>query len=473
MPMNARTAPVAARKGRILVADDEASLRLLLTNELTRAGYAVDVVSDGEQAIHKIRDEQYSVILLDIIMPKKDGMEVLKIIRAEEIPAAVIVLTGNASMESAIECMKLGASEYIKKPYSLRELMVLIERAQERARNDNERKVLRDELRRTTMGGGSLIGKSRAMRDLKNVISRLAPTSSTVLITGDSGAGKELVARTLHDQSLVADKQFVAINCASLSETLLESELFGYEKGAFTDAKTQKRGLAESADGGTLFLDEIGEIPLRFQAKLLRFLETSEIRRVGGTRDIKLEVRILCATNRPLEKLVAEGGFRADLYYRLNVLSVVVPPLHDRTDDIPLLVENMMQRQSHGKSFDRSALDMLMRYDWPGNVRELKNVIERTCVLCQGMVVTAADLSFLRSSASSSPRPSSGGNESAEVETEEMLAGLSMEEIERRHILRVLRTVDGHKGQAASILQINPKTLYYKMKSYNIVTEYK
>ena len=460
------------RRGRVLVADDEAVTRQRLLYELTAEGYEVETVNDGEAALLKIREENYTVVLLDIIMPRKTGMDVLKAIRLEGLTASVIMMTGDASVESAIECMKLGAAEYISKPYRRSELFVLIERVQENRRRDIERIVLKDEIRRTTLGGGSLIGKSKPMRDLRSVISRLAPNRSTVLILGESGAGKELVARSLHEHSQVADKQFVAINCASLSETLLESELFGYEKGAFTDAKTQKQGLAEIADGGTLFLDEIGEIPLRFQARLLRFLETSEIRRVGGTKDIKLDVRILCATNRPLEKLVAEGEFRADLYYRLNVLSVHIPPLRDRLDDIPLLVENLLHRLTPGKAFDRSAIETLMRYDWPGNVRELKNVVERTCVLCQGAQVTAADLSFLTpASAPSVSQPQA--TQTAHPDEKEDLATMTLEEMERRHILRVLHHVEGHRSRAAEILQINPKTLYYKMKNYNIITEYR
>jgi DNA-binding NtrC family response regulator len=456
-------------KGKILVVDDEASLRLLLSKELGRVGYSVAAVADGDAALTRLREDFFHVLLLDILMPNTDGMEVLRIIKQDAIPSEVIMLTGNATFENIIESMKLGAFEYIRKPYELSELLIHVERAIEHQRSQVDLKVLREELAKTGHGG-QLIGKSKVMIDLQNIISRIAPTQSTVLILGESGTGKELVARSIHDHSLRKEKPFIAISCASFSETLLESELFGYEKGAFTDAKTQKRGLAEIADGGTLFLDEIGEIPIHFQAKLLRFLETGEIRRVGGTRDIALNVRIICATNQPLEKLVAENRFRADLYYRLNVLAVTVPPLKDRIDDIILLVNYFIAQQGFQKELDKNALQVLKSYDWRGNVRELKNVIERTCILTPSRTVTAADLSFLRA-----PTEDEGAARELPAMKKEKQAeeqALSLKEMERRHIIKVLGIVDGHKGKAAEILEINPKTLYLKMKTYNIVSVY-
>jgi DNA-binding NtrC family response regulator len=452
-------------KGKVLVVDDESSLRILLSSELSRAGYSVETVADGEAALSKLHDDFFHVVLLDIVMPKTNGIEVLRSIKQDAIPSEVIILTGNATLESAIESMKLGAFEYVRKPYSLNELLIHIERAIEHQRSQLDLKILKDELKKSGYGG-KLIGKSKPMLDLQNMITRIAPTHSTVLILGESGTGKELVARSIHEHSQRENKPFIAINCATFSETLLESELFGYEKGAFTDAKTQKRGLAEIADGGTLFLDEVGEIPLHFQAKLLRFLETGEIRRVGGTKDIHLNVRILCATNQPLEILVEQSRFRADLFYRLNVLSVQVPPLNERVDDIVLLVNNFISMQGFQKEFDKGALDVLKSYNWPGNVRELKNVIERTCILIPQRVISADDLSFLKISKKVeviTPVPSFTQSEST---------SLSLKEMEREHIIRVLGLVNGHKGKAASLLEINPKTLYMKMKSYNIATIY-
>ncbi|HEX2956167.1 MAG TPA: sigma-54 dependent transcriptional regulator [Chitinispirillaceae bacterium] len=459
-------------KGKILVVDDEASLRLLLTKELIRVGYSVEAVNDGDDALARLREDFFNIVLLDIVMPKTDGIETLRIMKQEGIPSEVIILTGNASLESAIESMKLGAFEYIRKPYQFNELLIQIERATEHQHSKLDLKLLKDELRKNGHGG-KIIGKSREILDLQSIIARIAPTQSTVLILGESGTGKELVARSIHEMSPRIDKPFIAINCASFSESLLESELFGYEKGAFTDAKTQKRGLTEIADGGTLFLDEVGEIPFHFQAKLLRFLETGEIRRVGGTKDISLNVRIICATNQPLEKLVEENRFRADLFYRLNVLSVVVPPLKDRDGDIPLLVNNFISVQGFQKEFDRSAMDVLEAYDWKGNVRELKNVIERTCILTTEKVVTAENLSFLRSSKRPDPEAVSLAAPAVIMDLPEVdSTNLTLREMERRHIIHVLGLVGGHKGKAAKILDINPKTLYLKMKMYNIIPAY-
>ncbi|MFC1476426.1 sigma-54-dependent transcriptional regulator [Fibrobacterota bacterium] len=455
------------KKGKILVADDESSLRILLSDELTRAGYSVDLAADGEETLKKTREKFYNVVLLDIVMPKKDGLAVLSTMKKENIPSEIIILTGNATLENAIESMKLGAFEYIKKPYSLKELLILIERAITHQRFQIDMRMLKQELRKSGYGG-RIIGTSKPILDLRKFIARVAPSQSTVLILGESGSGKELVARAIHNESPLKNEPFITINCASLSETLLESELFGYEKGAFTDAKAQKRGLAEVADGGTLFLDEIGEIPLRFQAKLLRFLETSEIRRVGGTKDISLDVRIICATNKPLEELVAKGEFRSDLYYRLNVLSITVPPLRNHREDIPLLVDNILMGQAFNKEFDEEAMGLLMNYQWPGNVRELKNVIERSCVLCTGNIVTADDLSFLEVK----PRLKDE-KESTRSGQKFDISITSLKEMERKHIVNVLKYVNGHKGRGAKLLEINPKTLYYKMKKYNITVDYK
>jgi two-component system, NtrC family, response regulator AtoC len=450
------------KKAKILVVDDEASLRLLLSNELTRAGYHVDAAADGETAMARVREDLYHVILLDIVMPGMDGIALLRRIRAENVVSEVIILTGNATIESAIETMKLGAFEYVRKPYSLNELIIQIERAIAHQISQLDRQVLKKDLNKTALGG-KIIGESEGIRDLRSIINRVASTQSIVLILGESGTGKELVARTIHEQSSRNDKQFVAVSCAALPPNLLESELFGHEKGAFTDAKTQKRGLAETADGGTLFLDEIGEIPLLFQAKLLRFLETGEIRRVGGTKDIGLNVRILCATNRPLESLIERNEFREDLYYRLNVFTIHVPALKDHGDDIPMLIENIIALQGFRKKFDKAALDALKAYPWPGNVRELRNVVERACILSQENLIGEKDISFLNvKQKSTSPTKS--------VSSPLAFSGASLKDVERLHIISVLRQVNGHKGRAAEVLKINPKTLYRKMKDYSIVS---
>jgi DNA-binding NtrC family response regulator len=456
-----------AENARVLVVDDEASLRLLLSKELAREGYEVDTVSDGTEALKRLAENRYHVVLLDIVLPGMDGVSVLRRIKKDGLGTQVIMLTGNATVENAVESMKLGAFEYIRKPYALTELVAHLERAVEFGRSQLGIEFLRQELRRSGHRGG-LIGKSRAIADLRRLIERVATTQSIALVYGESGTGKEVVARSIHESSDRGKNQFVAINCASFSETLLESELFGHEKGAFTDAKVQKRGLAEVADGGTLFLDEVGEIPVRFQSKLLRFLETSEIRRVGGTRDIKLNARILCATNKPLEELVERGQFRDDLYYRLNVLSVSVPPLREHAEDIPLLVENFLEQLGFHKRFDQGALQVLGSYHWPGNVRELKNVVERACIMSPRDTITADDIAFLRLNA-----PSSSGPTAPEDAAEEGGVPVSLQEVERRHIVRVLEYVGGHKGRAAELLRINPKTLYNKIRAYGIRHAYR
>jgi two-component system, NtrC family, response regulator AtoC len=454
------------RKGKILVVDDEASLRLLLSNELSRAGYTVEVAQDGETALSRIREDFYNVVLLDIVMPGMDGISLLRSIGAENIISEVIILTGNATIESAIESIKLGAFEYVRKPYSLNELIIQIDRAIIHQSSQLDRKLLREELKKSSCGG-KIIGKSKEIRELRSMINRIAPTQSIVLILGESGTGKELVARTIHEESARSDKQFVAISCAALPPNLLESELFGYERGAFTDAKAQKRGLAEIADGGTLFFDEIGEIPLAFQAKLLRFLETGEIRRVGGTKDINLNVRILCATNKPLETLVDRSEFRADLYYRLNVFTVFVPALRNHREDIPLLIDNILSIQGFHKTFDAAALEILGSYDWPGNIRELRNVIERACILGAGNEITEKDISFLKVIKKNGPATPAGEHPPVGDSTVYQL-----KDVERRHIISVLKHAGGNRGKAASLLGINPKTLYRKIKEYAIVPVY-
>ncbi|MBD3241434.1 MAG: response regulator [Chitinivibrionales bacterium] len=453
-------------KGRLLVVDDETSLRLLLSKELAREGYDTEAVSGGEQALARLREETYNVVLLDIVMPGMDGLSVLRQIRDSGHSAEVIMLTGNATVENAIQCMKLGAFEYVRKPYQLAELLIHIERAIKHQRSQLGIEILKEELRRSGQRT-ALIGSSRAMEKLRGMVSKVARTQSTALIQGESGAGKEVVARSIHELSHRANMQFVAVNCASFSETLLESELFGHEKGAFTDAKSQKRGLAEIADGGTLFLDEVGEIPMHFQAKLLRFLETGEIRRVGGTRDIRLDVRILCATNRSLEELIQRREFREDLYYRLNVLSLTVPPLRDHPGDIPALVNNFLAQLGFNKRFDDGALALLSSYPWPGNARELKNVVERACIMSSSATITAADIGFLRNTPNGRPTAvpePAPGSDAGTAPTPTM----SLQEVEREHIVRVLGYVKGHKTRAAELLGVRPKTLYNKIKVYGI-----
>jgi two-component system, NtrC family, response regulator AtoC len=453
------------RKGKILVVDDEEKLRLLLSKELSRAGYTIDVAEDAASASARVREDFYHVVLLDIVMPGMDGISWLRTIRAENIISEVIILTGNATIDSVIESMKLGAFEYIRKPYDINELIIQIDRAIEHQRSQLDRKLLKKELIKSGFGG-KIVGSSPEIADLRSLISQIAGSPSTVLILGESGTGKELVARTIYEESARSSKQFVAISCAALTPNLLESELFGYEKGAFTDAKSQKRGLAEAADGGILFLDEIGDLPIPFQATLLRFLETGAIRRVGGTKDIKLDVRILCATNRPLEKLVEDKEFRADLFYRLNVFTINVPPLRNHKSDLPLLIDHITSVLGFNKKFDAVAQELLLSYNWPGNVRELRNVVERACMLSSQDIIGEKDISFLK--IKSMPEAATA----IPKETSAAVSITPLRDVERQHIISALKEMHGHKGRAAKALGINPKTLYRKMKEYGVTQVY-
>jgi DNA-binding NtrC family response regulator len=447
---------------------------MFLTNYLSVAGYLITAVDNSETAFKMLNKDNYHVALLDITMPQINVIDILNLIKEKQVQSEIITLTNNTTIKDAVKYLKLGAFGYMRRLCSLFELIACIERAMEQYNSKINVKFLKSELEKSG-ADSTLIGTSKAMSDLRSILGRIAPTDSNVLISGGSGSGKEVVARTIHNQSPRAEKPFVPVNCASFSAGLLESELFGYEKGAFTDAKTQKIGLAEMGNGGTLFLDEIGEIPFHLQAKLLRFLETGDIRRVGGTKNIYLNVRIICATNQPLEKLVMEKKFREDLFYRLNVLSVFVPSLRERVDDIPLLVNHFIKRHGCQKQFDKSAIDTLKAYRWPGNIRELRNVVERTCILTQDRMVSGKDLSFLK--VNSKP---AGETETMDgISNNFDVAGapgfsqsLLMKDVERRLILHVLGSVNGHKANAAKILGICQKTLYLKMRTYDITSVY-
>jgi len=456
---------------RILVVDDQASLRFLLQSELQKNGYIVSVAEDGRKGLQKINDDFYDVVLLDIVMPNMDGIALLRAIRQEKIDTEVIVLTGNATVDSAIECMKLGAFEYVQKPYALPELLLVIDRAIERQQSRLNVSLLQKQLQRSG-AIDTLTGTSPEIQHVRNVLTRIAPNDSTVLITGESGTGKDVVARAIHSHSHLHKNPFIPLNCATISDNLLESELFGHERGAFTDAKVLKRGIAEVANGGTLFLDEIGEIPLRFQAKLLRFIETGEIRRVGGTKDIQLQVRIVCATNKPLEEMVATGEFRSDLFYRLNVITIHLPPLSARKEDIYPLVQQFLKEQPVKKQFDASAMDALLKHDWPGNIRELKNTVERLCIMSNTPTISASDITFLPGVPTweSAKLPILADTHTTQKPDQQLK---TLAELQRSYIVEVLQRVGGHRAKAAAVLGINSKTLYNKMKQYNITTSFR
>jgi DNA-binding NtrC family response regulator len=449
----------------ILAVDDEESFLQVIKELLAQEGYNVEVAKDGVLAINTLQQKTYDLVLLDVKLPRVDGVEVLKFIRDHSFDTQVIMLTGVHDVKIAVECMQLGAYSYITKPYAGDELLAVIEHAMERKRLSLENKVLKSELARHTFTG-NIVGESTPMLELLNISAKVAPTNSPVLIQGASGTGKELVANFLHNNSSRKDQQFVALNCASIPDNLLESELFGHEKGAFTDAHAVKQGIVEIANGGTLFLDEIGEISLMIQPKLLRFLQTGEYRRVGGNKNYKSDVRVISATNKNLHDEIGNGKFREDLLYRINVITLSVPSLRERPEDIPLLVDYFLKnrvRPRELKMIEPKALELLMKYDWPGNVRELENVIERASILCKENLICVEDIALpigkrtnlMKETAVTAGSPQIG-------------SAISIHEIEKIHIAGVLKTVGWNKNTAAQILGISLKTLYTKIQQYNL-----
>ena len=450
----------------VLIVDDEESFLHLVQSVLVDEGFAVETATDGSAAINLIQNSSFDLILLDIKMPRVDGVEVLRFVKDNFIDTPVIMVTGVNDIKIAVECMKLGAYSYVTKPYSLDELRAVINRALERTRLVSENKALRTELSRHSVSA-NIIGTSRAFIDVFKVANKVAPTASTVLIEGASGTGKELVASFLHQTSLRKDLPFVALNCASIPDTLIESELFGHEKGAFTDAIASKQGIVEIANHGTLFLDEVGEISLMVQPKLLRFLQTGEFRRVGSNTTLRSDVRVISATNKDLRQEVANSRFREDLLYRLNVITLKLPVLRDRKEDIPLLVDYFLKHKVRSKEptrIDPNALEMLTKYAWPGNVRELENVIERAAILCQDNLIRIDDLALPLG-----PRPTEDRNQDST--RSQLGTALSLREIEKIHIEGVLKLVQWNKNTAAKILGISLKTLYTKIQQYNLTKD--
>jgi DNA-binding NtrC family response regulator len=444
---------VSETKIKVLVAEDEVHLGQILSNFLGGRGYAVQSVLDGRAALDALRSESFDVALLDIVMPEMDGLEVLKQVRADADPPEVIIITGNGTIETAISAMKLGAYDYMAKPYRMAEIDVLVRRAWEKRRLARENVLLQSQLERA--GGAAEITTQYApLQAVLDVVTRVAPSDSPVLITGESGVGKELVAHMLHRLS-GRSGPFVDVSCAALSEGMLESELFGHERSAFAGADERKLGLMELAAGGSLFLDEISELSPKLQGKLLRALEQRSFYRVGGTQKVEVDVRVLAATNSDLGSRVSEGLFRDDLYYRVNAIGIELPPLRDRIVDIPLLARQFLRQfgKTSPPSLAPDAVDLLTRYPWPGNVRELKNVMERAVLLAQGPLIRAAELPL--------QLPGAGGA------TPMTSPPVSLAELERRHIESVLHNTNWHQGKAASALGISSKTLYRKIREYN------
>jgi len=450
-----------AEKYNLLIVDDEEPLRVILESELKESEeFIVDTAADGGEAINRIQAKVYDVVLLDIRMPRVSGIEVLKFLQEYSPTTQVIILTNYVDVKTAIQTIKMGAYDFLAKPYDIDELFNTIHRAIERRQLFIDNRLMKSELDRKA-GHSEIIGQSPAFVRLVESATRFANSDSFIMILGASGTGKELIAHLVHRRSPRSNRPFVAVNCASIPDTLLESELFGHEKGAFTSAVAAKQGLVEVANGGTLFLDEVGDISAAIQPKLLRFLETGEFRRVGGTNLLRVDVRVVSATNKDIQEEVRAGRFREDLLYRLNVITLMMPLLRERPDDIPILAEHFLARKARSrtvKQLSPAAKQALLDHPWPGNVRELEHVIEGAILLSSGDTIEPKDLTLSVprspvSAASGSPAPASSA---------------TLEELERDHILRVLKENGFNRTRSAQALGISKKTLYLKIKRFGL-----
>ena len=446
----------------LLIVDDERSIRDRCREVASSLGFTAHVADSAEHAYRLLQTHNVDAILLDLRLPGAGGLEALGRIKAQNPEALVIVVTGYGTVQSAVQAMKHSAYEYVTKPLSADELRMLLERVSNHLKLKTENRMLREKLK-SKQGYGGLVGRAPEMEKLYRIIAKAANSSHPVLILGESGTGKEIVARSIHYSGLFRDKPFIPVDCGSLVPTLIESELFGYVKGAFTGADQAKDGLLAIAEGGTVFLDGVGELPVDLQAKLLRAIQEKEIRPVGSTRRIPINVRILAATNRDLEQAVMEGAFRRDLYFRLNVLSLRIPPLRERREDIPLLIAHFMERASRSskqeKIFSDDALKAMLAYDWPGNVRELENCLERTCAFTSGPLINVPDLPPSIASIQIAVQGNGNGNKQNRI--------VPIAELERQSILNAIAELNGDKLQAARLLGIGKTTLYRKLKDYS------
>ena len=444
---------------QILVVDDEEVMCESLAAWLREDGYSVDTAASGPEALEKSRQRSYAIYFVDLKMPRMDGIETMMQVRRLQPEASIIIITAYATVDTAITAMKEGAQEYIVKPCNPEEISLLVNRIIKVKNLQRENSILRKKLTRTYVVQ-DIVTKSARMRDILGLCQEIASLRSTVLIQGESGTGKEMVARAIHNSGDRAQKPMVAVSCAALAETLLESELFGHEKGAFTGADQQKRGKFEMADGGTIFLDEIGDISPKLQVDLLRVLQERSFFRVGGSEEVRVDVRVIAATHVNLQQAVADGKFRDDLYYRLNVIEIRLPPLRERREDIPLLARHFLERLAHelGKDIgeiSEGALKLLMDYHWPGNVRELENAVERAMVTCRNHVLTEDCFAFLATNGIAAKAWSAP-------------AGMTLQEMERVLIVGTLQRTNGNIKESASILGIDRSTLYEKIKRYEI-----
>jgi len=451
--------------GRILIADDHDALRRGLARALTEAGHDTEEAPNGNAAIARLHDGFFDIVLSDLKMGGSDGLEVLRTAKALHPSTAVILMTAFGSVTTAVEAMKSGAFDFVQKPFEIEEMEVKIEKALELRRMRHELDYLRH-TQNDIYEFDRIIGSSGALAKVLAVVRKVAKSNTTVLIRGETGTGKELIAGAIHHNSLRASRNFVRVNCAALQENLLESELFGHERGAFTGADKQRIGRFEQADGGSLFLDEVGDMSANTQAKILRVLQEQEFERLGGTRTLKVDVRLIAATNKNLATMVSSGQFREDLYYRLNVVSIDMPPLRDRKDDIPALAEFFVRRFSAElkRKMDGirpDALKLLLRYNWPGNIRELENSIERAVLLTEGSLITLDDL---RLGETITPGVDSDGPSIVRIPP----AGIPLEEIERRALVEALKMSNWVQKDAAELLSISPRVINYKIKMLKI-----
>lgn len=458
---------------KLLVVDDENNLRLVVQKELSRLGHDVETESDGEKAWQALEQKDYDVLLCDINMPRLDGISLLRRLKEKrQNHPEVIMLTGHATVETAIEAMKLGAYDYLTKPYRITELAALVIQASEKQKLKVDNQRLRAQVERHNILP-EIVAESPQMKEILRLVQRVARAETSVLITGESGTGKELIAQALHRLSARAQNAFVDLNCAALQDSLLESELFGHEAGAFSGARTRKLGLFEIADGGTLFLDEIMEMPMALQSKLLRALETKSFFRVGGVRKVEVDVRLVAATNRRPESAVAEGLFRSDLLYRVNSFEISIPPLRERREDIEPLTNFLLHKIAGNNAPELSpqALDALCNYHWTGNVRQLRNCLERAVLLADNGKITIKDLPPEVVYQLSSPTVSITYNSPKESENTNVfhnVAPTALRDVEKQQILGALEKTGWHRGKTADLLGISPSTLYRRLREYNL-----
>lgn len=448
-------------RGSVLIVDDEPLIRWSVRQALEQAGHTVVEAENVAAAATASAKHDFHLALVDLKLPDGTGIDAMKKIQENQQGVAIIIITAFSSVETAVEAMKLGAYDYLCKPFNIDEVVMTVNRAIEMVTMRRDISAMKNNMKATN-AVQNLVGNSEAMQTLKKLVLKIAHSEArTILIQGESGVGKDVVARAIHFESSRAYKPFMNVTCTALQDTLLESELFGHEKGAFTDAKGQKKGLLEVADGGTVYLDEIGDMSVNLQAKLLRFLEEKTFRRVGGTVDVHVDVRIIAATNRNLEKAVHEGKFREDLFYRLNIIPIRIPPLRERPEDIPALAEFFMklfsaQFKKNVKQISAEALEVLMNYRWPGNIREIRNAIERAVLLCEGESIQAGDL-LLQQTA-----PETTGNFTLPP------GGISIEEVEKSLVVQALKRTHGDKTKAAKLLGITRDQMNYRVKKFGL-----